>query len=195
MKNKIEEHFDLIKSVLNKNNSLLLKQVKKIAEILEKKILSKKKILVYGNGGSFADCSHFVGELTATYNSKNRRSLPFILLGSNLAAVTAWANDFKFEDYIEREFSAIAGDKDVLFLLSTSGGNIKKKQSINLIKLAKYAKKNCIMIISLLGKGGGELKKISDHFIVIESSNTGTIQEMHKIILHSVCNYLENIKK
>ena len=195
MNNKIEEHFDHIKNVLNKDNSLLLKQVKKIAEILKRKILSKKKILVYGNGGSFADCSHFVGELTATYNSKNRRPLPFILLGSNLAAVTAWANDFKFEDYIKREFSTITNDKDILFLLSTSGGNIKKKQSINLIKLAQYAKKNNITIISLLGKGGGELKKISDHSIIIESFNTGTIQEMHKIILHSICNYLEDIKK
>jgi len=195
MKDKIKEHFDHIKNVLNKNDSLLLKQVRKIAVILEKKILSKKKVLVYGNGGSFADCSHFVGELTATYNSKNRRSLPFILLGSNLAAVTAWANDFEFNDYIEREFSAIATDKDILFLLSTSGGNIKKKQSINLIKLAKYAKKNNITIISLLGKGGGELKKISDYSIIIKSFNTGTVQEMHKIILHSICNYLENIKK
>ena len=43
MKNKIEEHFDHIKNVLNKDNSLLLKQVKKIAEILKRKILSKKK--------------------------------------------------------------------------------------------------------------------------------------------------------
>ena len=151
--------------------------------------------MVYGNGGSFADCSHFVGELTATYNSKSRRPLSFILLGSNLAAVTAWANDFKFEDYIKREFSTISGPNDILFLLSTSGGNIRNKQSINLIKLAKYAKLNNIQIISLLGKGGGELKKISNHSIIIDSFNTGTIQEMHKIILHSICNYLEDIKK
>lgn len=56
-------------------------------------------------------------------------------------------------------------------------------------------KKNRTMIVSLLGKGGGELKKISDYCIVIDSYSTGTIQEMHKIILHSVCNYLEDIKK
>ena len=56
-------------------------------------------------------------------------------------------------------------------------------------------KKNNITTISLLGKGGGELKKISDHSIIIESFNTGTIQEMHKIILHSICGYFENIKK
>ena len=194
MKNKIEKHFESIKNILNKDNSLLLKEVMKIAQILEKKILSKNKVLVYGNGGSFADCSHFVGELTATYNSKKRRPLPFILLGSNLAAVTAWANDFKFEDYIKREFSAISDNKDILFLLSTSGGNLKKRQSINLIKLAKYAKINNIKIISLLGKGGGSLKDISDHSIIIESFNTGTVQEMHKIILHSICDYLEDIK-
>ena len=195
MKNKIEEHFDHIRSLLNKDNSTLIKKVKKITKILEKTILSKKKVLVYGNGGSFADCSHFVGELTATYKSKKRRPLSFILLGSNLAAVTAWANDFKFEDYIKREFSTISGRGDILFLLSTSGGNLENKQSINLIKLAHYAKLNNIKIISLLGKGGGVLKKISDLSIIIESSNTGTIQEMHKIILHSICNYLEDIKK
>ena len=193
MRDKIKEHFDHIKSVLNKDDPLLIKEIRTIAMILERNILFKNKIFTYGNGGSFADCSHFVGELTATYNSKKRRSLPFILLGSNLAAVTAWANDFDFNDYIEREFSAIATKKDILFLLSTSGGNIVKKQSMNLIKLAKYAKKKNITIISLLGKGGGELKKISNHSIVVKSFNTGTVQEMHKIILHSICNYLESI--
>ena len=63
------------------------------------------------------------------------------LLSSNLAAITAWANDFRFEDYVKREFSGYVNKGDVLFLLSSSGGNIKNKQSTNLIKLAKYCKK------------------------------------------------------
>ena len=41
-------------------------QINKIANILITAIKKGKKIFVYGNGGSFADSSHFVGELTAT---------------------------------------------------------------------------------------------------------------------------------
>ena len=192
MNNLIVEHFSEIKRLLN-NSKSLIKKTYEISLFLRKKIKSKNKIFVYGNGGSYADASHFVGELTATYSSKKRKALPFILLGSNLASVTAWANDFNFEDYVSREFSALSNKGDVLFLFSTSGGNFKKKQSINLIKLAKTAKSKKINIISLLGKGGGELKKISNKSIIVDSNKTGSIQEIHKIIFHSICSTFENI--
>ena len=192
MNNLIVEHFSEIKRLLN-NSKSLIKKTYEISLILRKKIKSKNKIFVYGNGGSYADASHFVGELTATYSSKKRKALPFILLGSNLASVTAWANDFNFEDYLSREFSALSNKGDVIFLFSTSGGNFKKKQSMNLIKLAKTAKSKKIYIISLLGKGGGVLKKISNKSIIVDSNKTGSIQEIHKIIFHSICSTFENI--
>jgi len=193
MKKIISNHFLEIKRILDNSNKFI-KDIEQISLFLKKKIKQKNKIYVYGNGGSFADASHFVGELTATYSSKKRKPLPFILLGSNLAAITGWSNDFKFEDFLVREFSANVKKNDVLFLFSTSGGNLKKKQSINLIKLAKFAKEKKISIISLLGKGGGELKKISSISLVIDSYNTGSIQETHKIIFHSICETFENLK-
>ena len=85
-----------------------LKQIEKISKLLEKKIKSGKKIFVYGNGGSFADASHFVGELTATYEMKSRKPLPFYLLSSNIASLTAWANDFNFNEYVSRELSCLS---------------------------------------------------------------------------------------
>ena len=193
MKNIIKNHFLEIKKILDNSNELINK-VEKISIFLKNKIKKKNKIFVYGNGGSFADASHFVGELTATYSSKKRKPLPFILLGSNQAAITGWSNDFNFDDYVVREFSSYVSREDVLFLFSTSGGNIKKSQSINLIKLAKYAKSKKIPIISLLGKGGGELKKISSEYIIIDSYKTGSIQEAHKVIFHSLCETFENFK-
>ena len=167
-----------------------LNSIKRIAQFFLSKIQNNKKIFVYGNGGSFSDSSHFVGELTATYEKK-RKPLPFFLLSSNLAAITAWANDFRFEDYVKIEFSGYVNKGDVLFLLSSSGGNIKNKQSTNLIKLAKYCKKKNIFLISLLGKGGGELKKYSNKYVLVNSKNTGSIQEVHKMILHSICAYID----
>jgi phosphoheptose isomerase len=192
------------KKILNHYNESLrafddikkeLSNIEKISKYFLNKINNNKKIFVYGNGGSFSDSSHFVGELTASYEKKNRRSMPFFLLSSNLAAVTAWSNDFKFEDYVKREFSGYVNKGDVLFLLSSSGGNIKNKQSTNLVKLAKCCKKKNIYLISLLGKGGGELKKYSNKYILVNSNNTGTIQEVHKMILHSICAYIDGTIK
>ncbi len=167
------------------------KEIEMISKFLEKKVKSGKKIFVYGNGGSFADASHFVGELTATFDKKNRKALPFYLLSSNLASLTAWSNDFNFNDYVSRELSCFSTKGDVVLILSTSGGNTKNQQSLNLIKLAKNALKNRIYVISLLGKGGGELKKISNKSIIINSKNTANIQESQKVICHSICAYLD----
>lgn len=190
MKRIIAKHFDKINKILL-DSEYYIDKTEKISIFLKKKIKKKGKVFVCGNGGSFADASHFVGELTATYSSKNRKSLPFILLGSNQAAVTAWSNDFDYKDYLCREFSSLHNKNDVLFIFSTSGGNFKKNQSINLIKLAKFAKKKKIPIISLLGKGGGALKKLSNILIIVDSSNTASIQETHKIIFHSICETFE----
>ena len=192
MKNIIKKHFIEIQKILQNPDDLINKTYK-ISLFLKKKIKSKNKIYVYGNGGSFADASHFVGELTASYSSKKRRPLPFILLSSNTAALTGWSNDFNFNDYVSRELSTLAKKGDVLFIFSTSGGNSKTKKSLNLIKLAKIAKSKKIEIIALLGKGGGELKKIANQSIIINSNKTGSIQEIHKIIFHSICETFENI--
>ena len=191
LNNKILKHYNETLRVLIKSKEIIPK-IEKISKIIKEKIRKNKKVFVYGNGGSFADSSHFVGELIATYRNKKRRALPFCLLCSNTASLTAWSNDFNFDDFLVREFSSLNNKGDVLFLLSTSGGNIKKKQSINLIKLVKFAKRRSIFIISLLGKGGGVLKNYSNETIIVDSYKTGTIQEIHKIILHSICSYLDD---
>ena len=41
-------------------------------------------------------------KLTVTYEKK--KTITFFLLSSNLAAITAWANDFRFEDYVKEIF-------------------------------------------------------------------------------------------
>ena len=67
--------------------------------------------------------------------------MPAISLSCNSAIVTAWSNDFSFSTVYERQLSSIGTKGDLLILLSTSGGNKKKNQSINLINAATKAKK------------------------------------------------------
>ena len=189
-KNLLKYYFEssakIIKSLADEDQKIKL-IVKNIKSCIDK----NKKILIAGNGGSSTDADHFAGELVCTYKNRSRKSIPAISLSCNSAIVTAWANDFSFSTVYERQVSSIGVRGDLLILLSTSGGNKKKRQSINLINAAIKAKKMGIKVISLIGNDGGELKKISDISIIVKSNLTSHIQEAHIAILHYLCEELE----
>ena len=100
-------------------------------------------------------------------------------------------NDFNYKNYIARELSGTANRGDVLVLISTSGGNIAKKQSLNLIEAAKFAKIKKIDLVSFLGSKGGSLKKYSKISYIVKSNNTPVIQENHKLIFHLISEILD----
>jgi len=156
-------------------------------DIIIKTLEADKKILVAGNGGSNADAQHFVGELICTFDSKNRKGLSAIHLGGNTSALTAWANDFNFETYYQREIEALGKKGDLLILISTGGGNKKNKTSYNLILANDMAKNIGMKTLSLIGKSGGYLKKNSDVSIHIKNNITSIIQECHISVIHYLC--------
>ena len=145
------------------------------------------KVLVAGNGGSCADAEHFAGELVCTFNDRNRKGISAIPLATHPAALTAWSNDFGFESYFERQIESNGKKGDILFLLSTGGGDLKNKASLNLVFAAQKALKKKLTVISLVGKEGGELKKISNICIHVKNKDTSIIQEAHMSILHCIC--------
>ena len=155
---------------------------------------SGNKILLAGNGGSASDAQHFAGELTCTYKNPNRIGFPAIPLANNPSSITAWSNDFDVLDFYQRQVHALGKENDILFLISTGGGEREKGYSINLIRAADYALKNNIYVYSLVGKSGGELEKISSIFIKVESDVTSHIQESHITIIHYLCETLENLE-
>ena len=183
-------------SLLIKSLKFLEKDEKKINEIANYiKHCSKKKfkVLVAGNGGSCADAEHFVGELVCTFSKSNRKAISAINLAAGNSALTAWANDFGFDTFFERLTMAHGNRGDCIIFISTGGGNVKNKASINLISAAKLAKKRGMKIFSLVGKDGGYLYKNSDISIKIKSDITSIIQECHMTILHYICYKLEDL--
>ena len=173
----------------------LEKEKNKIEKICAEIIKCQKKgnkILLAGNGGSCSDIEHFGGELICTFSKKNRKAVSTQILTGPSSSITAWGNDFDFKTYFERQIKANGKKGDLLILLSTGGGNLKKNISTNLVLAAKEAKKKQIKVISLVGKSGGYLYKNSSISIKIKSNSTSVIQESHMTVLHSICYYLEN---
>ena len=167
-------------------------KIKEICEHISKVSVEGKKVLVAGNGGSCSDAEHFVGELQCTYKKRDRKAISALSLASLPAALTAWCNDFGFNSYFKRQVEAHGKEGDILFLISTGGGDEKSGASMSLVEAAREARKRKLKIFSLIGKTGGILKDISDINITVKSKTTSFIQEAHISILHCICENLES---
>ena len=186
-----ERHINL-NIELSKKTLLDYKKIFEIFKILNRKIKSKKKIYVYGNGDPLL--MHHILYLSLQQHIKIKRiGLPFVLLSSNISSLTAWSNDSDYTSYLEREVQSQISNGDILLLISTSGGNKRSKQSINLLNAAKKAKENKIYIIGILGSNGGDLKKYCNESYIVRSKNTPSIQENHKLIFHIICELFDLI--
>ncbi len=148
--------------------------------ILVEALKNDRKIMLCGNGGSAADAQHIAAELVGRFK-KERRALPAIALSTDTSALTAIGNDYGFEEIFARQVEALAQKKDVLIAISTSG------ESENVLLAVEKAKAKGCKVVGLLGKGGGRIKDLCDAAIVIPSSDTPRVQEMHIMIGHILC--------
>ncbi len=173
-------HIDTTHSVLK----LLIDDISNACNMMIEALKNGNKIMVCGNGGSAADSQHFAAELSGRYKL-DREAISCIALTTDTSALTAIGNDFGFDFVFSRQVEALAKSGDILLAISTSGN------SNNVIKAANVAKLKGCKIIGLSGKGGGELSSYCDINIIIPSSNTPRIQEMHLIIEHIICDMIE----
>jgi len=143
-----------------------------------------KTIFWCGNGGSASESSHLAVELIGRFKN-NRRPLPSVSLNSDTSAITCIANDFGYDEIFSRQLEGLAKPGDVLVVLSTSG------RSENILQALRKSKDLGVTSIALLGKGGGPAVNLANHSIVIESSETARIQELHLLIGHTFCEFAE----
>ena len=144
------------------------------------------KIIWCGNGGSAADSLHLSSEFLGKFKNK-RKPLASISLSSDIANITCISNDFGYENIFSRQLEGLGKEKDLLICLTTSGN------SKNIIKCLKMAKKMNIKSILFSGKKGGKAKYFSDINLVIPSSSTARIQEMHTLIGQTICDITEKL--
>ena len=86
---------------------------------------------------------------------------------------------------------SLGSEGDILVLMSTSGGDIKNKFSLNLYEASKKAKEKNMKVISIVGKNGGALIETSDIFLHIKSNTTAHVQEATLVICHLICDILD----
>lgn len=147
-------------------------------------ILRGGKILLAGNGGSAADAQHIAAEFVGRF-VKNRRSYAAIALTTDTSALTAIANDYGFERVFARQIEGLGAENDVFIAISTSGN------SPNILHAVEIAKEKGLKIIVFTGKDGGLLRGMADTALIVPSDITARIQEMHILIGHIICEYVD----
>jgi D-sedoheptulose 7-phosphate isomerase len=161
-----------------------LKALGEIAELFLITLKNKGKIIFLGNGGSAADAQHLAAELAGRFK-KERKPLAAMALSVNTSILTAIGNDYSFEEVFSRQIQALASADDLVVAISTSG------KSKNIIKAVEAAKTKGVKTVGFLGKDGGDLSKIVDTSLVISSSDTAAIQEMHILAGHIICEIVD----
>lgn len=162
--------------------------IEKAAKMMTDALIRGNKILSCGNGGSAGDAQHFSSELLNRYE-RNRPSLPAIALTTDSSTITSIANDFSYDEVFSKQVKALGQAGDILLAISTSGN------STNVINAMQAALTRDMTIVALTGKDGGEMAGFlgeNDVEIRVPSSRTARIQEVHLLVIHNLCECIDN---
>lgn len=147
-------------------------------ELLRRRIIWYKDIIILGNGGSNAISSHIAEDYTKILN---KRALSF----SDSARMSCYANDYGWEESYYMFLKQFATNSTLIILISSSGN------SNNILKCASYCSEQKIPMITMSGfsidnKLKTNYENDSDLHFWIDSTDYGIIETLHELILHSV---------
>lgn len=185
---RIEELFNQSISTKQAAQEVLPVVIEKAGIQMSNALKNGNKIMACGNGGSAADAQHFSAELLNRFE-RERPELAAIALTTDSSTLTSIANDYAYEQVFAKQVRGLGKTGDVLLAISTSGN------SPNVLEAIRSAHDKGISIIVLSGRDGGEIAKslqAGDTEIRVPAQSTARIQEVHLLILHCLCDLIDN---
>jgi D-sedoheptulose 7-phosphate isomerase len=147
------------------------------AEATADALLSGRKLLIAGNGGSAADAQHIAAEFVCRLVD-DRPAMRAIALSTNTSILTAVSNDYGFERVFARQIEALGQPGDIFLAISTSGN------SPNILRALEQCRTMGIVTIGLTGKTGSEMPPLCDYCLRVQSEVTMYIQQAHLALEH-----------
>ncbi|NRA21792.1 MAG: SIS domain-containing protein [Oceanospirillaceae bacterium] len=157
------------------------------SEILLHCLVSEKKILCVGNGGSASLAQHFCALLLSRFRTE-RPGLPAICLSTDGSTITAVIEDINFSDIYSKQISALGQPGDVLLLTTTHG------KSSSLVQAIQAAHDREMMVIVLNGGDGGDVTALlrpDEVEICVPSHDNSLIHNTQLLVLHCLCDLID----
>jgi D-sedoheptulose 7-phosphate isomerase len=162
----------------------LAESVERAAATIVGSLREGGRVFFCGNGGSSADAQHLAGEFLGRFLIE-RPSWAAIALPANIAAMTAIANDYGYDETFARQLRGLGRRGDVLVGISTSG------RSANVLKAFAAAREMGVHAIGLTGAAESPMDALADLTLRAPATTTPRIQEMHIVIGHTICQIVE----
>lgn len=188
MQNRIQQMFKASIETKQKALDVLPEAIEQASSLMVNSLLNDGKILACGNGGSAGDSQHFSSELLNRFE-RERPSLPAIALTTDSSTITSIANDYSYEEVFSKQIRALGREGDVLLAISTSGN------SANVVQAIHAAHDRNMRVVALTGRDGGNMAPLllpDDIEIRVPSSVTARIQEVHLVVIHCLCDLIDN---
>lgn len=179
--------FDASIATLQSARDDLVPSISAAAARLIRALLSDRKILACGNGGSAADAQHFSAELLNRFE-RERPALPAIALTTDTSTITSIANDYSFEEIFSKQVRALGQAGDVLLAISTSGN------SPNVLRAIEAAHDRGMVVVAMSGRDGGKINGLlngEDVHVCVRANSTARIQEVHGLVIHCLCDLID----
>lgn len=144
------------------------------------------RLYIAGNGGSAADAQHLAAEFVSKL-ARDRAPLPAEALTVDSSILTAIGNDYGYDKVFSRQIEGKMRSGDIFLGITTSG------QSENILLALESCRRLGIPSIVFCGKHGGKARDLADYCIIAPGGMTGTIQEIHIVLAHSLCECVERI--
>ena len=154
--------------------------VDQITDVLMRAYRENRAVFLFGNGGSAALASHWACDLGKGTAVSGARRFRVLALTDNVAVMTAWANDSRYEDIFAEQLRNFVEPGDVVLAISGSGN------SPNVLNGLRLARETGAYTIGLGGFQGGKMKDLCDLCLVVPSDNMQFIEDLHLCISHSV---------
>lgn len=174
-KNQIQDYIALEMETLKK---LDVDAINAAINLIMEAYSNKKRIYIFGNGGSSATASHFQNDFNKGISEYVETKFHFTCLNDNIATVMAIANDIGFEEVFRFQLTNQLEKGDLVIAISGSGN------SPNVIHAVEYAKEQGNKIIGLTGYEGGRLRKLSDISLHADVMSMQVTEDIHMIFDH-----------
>jgi len=178
---------DYIKAQKAALDSIPTQAVAQLIDKFQQALREDRQIFVFGNGGSAANCSHFVTDLGKGSSDKLPKRFRCLSLNDNVSWITALGNDYSYEDIFVGQLKNYGRKGDLVLALSVSGN------SPNVVRALEWAKQHGLYVIALVGAKRGRMAEIADQVIVIDSTHYGRVEDTQMGICHMICYaFMEN---
>ncbi len=162
--------------------------IERAGNLLVNSLVEGGKVMVCGNGTSAALAQHFSSKMLNRFE-RERPSLPSIALTSDNISFSEIAADCGLAQVYAKQVNALGNAGDILVVISPEGNEP------NIISAIEAALNRDLLIVALSGKDGGSIAGLvssNDVEVRVPSNNTSRIHEVHMLIIHTLCDYIDS---